>query len=583
MLSRFEVTGEDASRKNLFLIAMLLTSLAIPYCLLAAPLDVALPPHVAAGGEREASLVVSWDVYALAVMGLLTMVWLLVPLSVCLREAIRRRALSPERTAPANPEGPSQEDRWLTAEGLLFRLMTIVVVLVGISGIVFRLYQFGLLRPELPNDWLALDRSAHLLGGISPIVPVICLGAAIFWWGYLELKRLQAYPLLRRGTNLISLKGISMPGDFPWKRVIPRLNARFRLCVDLLEYPVTALISKNLPLAGLVLSAVAGLVVFVWGVVWPRFIPTAEGARFDILVLIAFMGYLLLLLYSQVRYLWLWRSLFQLFRQISLLPMADAFDQIPPRVAAKFGRFLRTSLHDDMDLEIPLQQCRLVMGWSASPGETQLPIREALRATVAARTPESDAERFEIVSEACVTPVIELAWPRRSLDRAYGGSLAADGKQSPQSAEAANEEIDPVTSHWLALAEQLLALRIVYLISQFAHPLRSMSAQLIYGPILLLLAVAWYPFHPLKLMSIVIWAFILAGALATLVVLVQVERSDFVSRVARKAPNSFKLDQTQISNLLPYAVPMVGFVLTAFPSLSYWLGSLLEPIGRAVK
>ena len=27
----------------------------------------------------------------------------------------------------------------------------------------------------------------------------------------------------------------------------------------------------------------------------------------------------------------------------------------------------------------------------------------------------------------------------------------------------------------------------------------------------------------------------------------------------------------------------VGFVLTAFPSLGYWLGSLLEPIGRAVK
>ena len=133
------------------------------------------------------------------------------------------------------------------------------------------------MRPELPNDWLALDRSAHLLGGISPIVPVTCLGAAIFWWAYLELKRLQSYPLLRRGADLISLRGISLPGDFPWKRVIPRLNARFRLCVDLLEYPVTILISKNLPLAGLVLSAVVGLVVFVWGVVWPRFIPTPEG------------------------------------------------------------------------------------------------------------------------------------------------------------------------------------------------------------------------------------------------------------------------------------------------------------------
>jgi hypothetical protein len=37
------------------------------------------------------------------------------------------------------------------------------------------------------------------------------------------------------------------------------------------------------------------------------------------------------------------------------------------------------------------------------------------------------------------------------------------------------------------------------------------------------------------------------------------------------------------SNLLPYAVPIAGFVLTAFPSLSYWLGSVIEPIARAVK
>ena len=133
------------------------------------------------------------------------------------------------------------------------------------------------------------------------------------------------------------------------------------------------------------------------------------------------------------------------------------------------------------------------------------------------------------------------------------------------------------------MAEELLALRIVYLVSQFAAPLRSMSAQLIYGPILLLLAVAWYPFHPQRLMSIMIWVFIAGGVLVTLTVLLQIERSDFVSRVSRTAPNAMKVDQTFITNLLPYAVPVVGFILTAFPSLGYWLGSLLEPIGRAVK
>ena len=68
-----------------------------------------------------------------------------------------------------------------------------------------------------------------------------------------------------------------------------------------------------------------------------------------------------------------------------------------------------------------------------------------------------------------------------------------------------------------------MALRIVYFVSQFAAPLHSISSQLIYGPILLLLAVAWYPFHPQRLMAIMIWVFIAAGVLVTLLVLLQVD------------------------------------------------------------
>jgi hypothetical protein len=354
--------------------------------------------------------------------------------------------------------------------------------------------------------------------------------------------------------------------------------------VDLLEYPVTIQLSKNLPVAGLVLSAATGVVVLVWRVVWPRFIATPEGLGFDLLVLIGFMCYLLLLLYSQVRYLWLLRSLLRLFRQVSLLPMAGAFDRIPPRVAARFGRFLRTSLHDDMDLEIPLQQCRLVLGEGAEADDTPLPLRDALRERVASRPRSSEQETFEVVSAACVRPVVDLAWPRRTLEEAYGGSVTGEaGKPASTASSDEADGLEPESLRWLDLAEELLALRVVYLVSQFAAPLRSISAQLIYGPILLLLAVAWYPFHPQHLMTIMIWVFIAGGVIVTLTALFQIERNDFVSRVSRTVPNAMRVDQTFITNLLPYAVPVVGFVLTAFPSLGYWLGSLLEPIGRAVK
>jgi hypothetical protein len=256
-------------------------------------------------------------------------------------------------------------------------------------------------------------------------------------------------------------------------------------------------------------------------------------------------------------------------------------------VAAKVGRFLRASIRDDSDLEVPLQQCRLLIDRGEALGGTAPAVQEALRVMVAGQDSRSELERFEIASDACVRPVLELAWPRRSVEAAYGDSIGGAPTPAPPAAgpveDTALEDLDPAMAHWLAAAEDLLALRIVYVVSQFAGPLRSMSAQLINGPLLLLLAVAWYPFHPLQLLTIVIWAFILGGVLATLMVLIQIERSQFVSKVARTAPNSFRLDQTFITNLLPYAVPVVGFVLTAFPSLGYWIGSLLGPIDRAVK
>ncbi len=164
LLSRFEVSNEEISRKKLFLITVLLVSLAIPYCLLASPLDVTLPPLVATEVGRDASLVVSWDVYALAALGVLMMVWLLVPLAVCFREAFRGWRMGSLFVAFAKTmtqaNNGKQADQWLRAESLLYRFMTVVAVLAGVASILVRLYEFAIMRPELPNDWLALDRSA---------------------------------------------------------------------------------------------------------------------------------------------------------------------------------------------------------------------------------------------------------------------------------------------------------------------------------------------------------------------------------------------------------------------------------------
>src|SRR5207248_8990307 len=124
MLNRFVVRSPDRPRKTLFLTVMLVVALAVPYSFLVSPLDVVLPPVVSPDGERDAVLLVSGDVYLMAGLGVATLVWFLLPLGLCLREVFRKQGASTPRKAE-EPSSQKQADRWLTAESLVYRFMTL--------------------------------------------------------------------------------------------------------------------------------------------------------------------------------------------------------------------------------------------------------------------------------------------------------------------------------------------------------------------------------------------------------------------------------------------------------------------------
>ena len=445
-----------------------------------------------------------------------------------------------------------------------------------------------MMRPEMPNDWLALDRSRPPAGG-HLADRAGCLSGR----GHLLVDATSsssgstATRSCTGEADLISLEGASLRRTSHGERVIPRLNARFRLCVDLLEYPVTILISKNLPLAGLVVSAAAGLVIFVWGVVWPRFIPTPEGMRFDLLVVVgrscatcsccctprcATSGSGDRCFASSARSRscpWPVRS-------------TGSLRGWPPSSADSSGPRSTTTC----DLEIPLQQCRLVLDQGEPAGDGPQPLQKPCVTTVAPGLTGRSRSPSRSSSDACVRPVVELAGPAGRSRRPTAARSAGEAGQAPAAEPRRPPRpagLDPATLRWLAMAEDLLALRIVYLVSQFAAPLRSMSAQLIYGPILLLLAVAWYPFHPQRLMSIMIWVFIAGGVLVTLVG----PHPDRAQRLRQPGlPDRPQRDQAR-SDLLHQPAPLRRArrrLRADRISLARLLARLAaEPIGRAVK
>ena len=496
LLRRFEVSGPDLSRKNLFLIAMLAGALAVPYCLLAAPLDVALPPLVAPGrrARRPAGSSAgtstpwrSWPCWRC--------VWILVPLGVCLRGVFRAGA--------TNSQGPAGRAGGPEPSGSLADGRERPLPVADASRPCSR----GSLSSSggsTGSPWCG--RSCPTTGwpsigvptcweGSRPIVPVACLGAAIFWWAYLELKRLHAYPLLRRRTDLITLerdlpaRGVPVEASHPQAECpVPpvRRPARVSGHDPDLEEPAPGRAGRLGGRRAGRLRLGGGLASIHPHARGPGVRPAGRGRVHELPALAALLP--------------------------GPLPVALEIvaPPLPPDLPPAHGRGVRPDpppggrqvrpvppdlaprRHGPRD-PAPAVPPRARAGRrhrarpAAAPGgpprggRARLRDRRSRKPSRSSRTPAS--ARWS----SWPGPAARWRRPTAARSPARRGSPAA----SPSTGEAGG--LDPATLRWLAMAEELLALRIVYLVSQFAAPLRSMSAQLIYGPILLLLAVAWYP------------------------------------------------------------------------------------------
>ncbi|MGE3821501.1 MAG: hypothetical protein AB7I30_18985, partial [Isosphaeraceae bacterium] len=138
-------------------------------------------------------------------------------------------------------------------------------------------------------------------------------------------------------------------------------------------------------------------------------------------------------------------------------------------------------------------------------------------------------------------------------------------------------------TEWLNRAEELFLIHIILHLKRFAPIVRGLTSFLILGPVLMLAAVTFYPFHPQRILTLLVWVQVLAAAAVAAWVFIQLDRDPFVSRVSRTTPNAINLDVAFLKTIGPLSLPVIGLVLTAFPSLAFWIQGLLEPLGRVMK
>jgi hypothetical protein len=136
---------------------------------------------------------------------------------------------------------------------------------------------------------------------------------------------------------------------------------------------------------------------------------------------------------------------------------------------------------------------------------------------------------------------------------------------------------------WLRLAEDFVATQIVAFLGEVFAQLRGLLTFVTASLLLLLFAVSSYPFRPQRLMTLYLWSVTLAVALGSLVIFVQMNRNDLLSRIAGTEPRRLTFDRGFLLNVGTYAViPILGLLATVVPGVG-GLSSALQGVLRVFR
>jgi hypothetical protein len=440
--------------------------------------------------------------------------------------------------------------------------LAIIVCLLGVSAAF--LDRFWTVS-DRAHRALFFARAVDLASGVSPLVPLFLMCAAASAGAYFQLERRD---LARRSR---------VPSPFPSdaERVFdPLTDQDRRLKVELT--PGRFWRRHRLELTALF----AGLAV-IGSTLWRHSLPTVEGAGWDALFGVGFMGLYVFVALTVFQMIALWGQTKALLGTMARMPLMRVFSRLPARVAGVITRHLYSRSAQPLMLEITVHQLRTAA--DAVAADPAAP--EGLRALVpAAADAERQLDAFvnpvrgkpgnpvvevalrELLSDAAAKGLAALAprWAGLTTDEAFGAApgVAAAG--------------EPV---WVPRVEELVATQVVNYLAQFFIQLRSLMLAVMVCSSLLLVAATSYPFHPERLLLVFLLGLVGAGVASVAYIFLDMSRDEAVSRIA-KSNGRFSLDSGFLGSFMTYVVPTLGILVAQLSGSFRWA---LEPILRVVK
>ncbi len=464
----------------------------------------------------------------------------------------------------------------LVYAGVVFLLTRLVhgwrraaAIALGLSGpvlLAFAMHELWLF-PEGANFFYR--RAGTFGSGLSPLLSLALLAAAVFAWSIVELKRRQLivvhdlrWPL--RGSRDPELAAAASRSERLRSALLAHLpGAGFWLGLGLFFLlPLKRLCRAIQPIA----ETKAYGVFFVGAVMLVFLLAALSFYRFFR------TWYLLERLLEPLGHSWLLPALSRTSDVIDWKPL-KSFGLRMPRI--KMTLTVAHQLRTLARLGLLGPDGAVLGGGGGGSGETPGVIDEDVERSLQADVKDDIVALGRIRRD--LRPWLDrctalTGWLHRSGGAGDPLPKDKDGKPVLREREVEMREI-----------ETFLALRTAaWLRYVFAHLRYALASATICG-LLLLVAVSCYAFQPKRFLSLGIWGGLLLASLMALRAFMHMDRNGVLSAIGGTDAGKVTLDHTFFSNLFTYfGIPVMGVLLTQFPSIGHLFGDWLEPLLRIV-
>ena len=614
--------GRPASATETLYLALFVLSLSATYLPFSVAVDArrivaSVDPY--AGGLSIAM----WGVLFLSAIVLLSGLFLLLNgiagLVLASRPAIQRatgdamqRARTPERSVPTTTVSAAASARRSFRERVVAELRTMrsmpllnagtieavgvdeldeypqqttryelpAVRLVGLAGIVIACMLF--IGSSLAYTWhlvwmsrhggieatFSMYRALHITSGVSPLLPLVLLGAGVAIWTWWQLQQVRQFDSTDHFENGVRALAHADLAAALWRRA-------YRAMVDARRG--LSWIAPGFGVIGILL--VLGLMCWF---VASRRIPslelladTADGADrwFDLALWIGIASLLLSTSWAIYRLAFAWNGMERFLDIVGGSPLACAFARLPLDVArltdVGFLGFRRDERNDSLYAEEQWLTARAdVKAATASVQATAQGLGVVLCACVTKASSEPRGER----SVRCALETLREAW---ELARTRPDPV----KEVPIEPDAG----DASQVRAMRSLEEYVACEIVLYVDQYLQNLRRLCFFLFAALLILVTVSAQYPYEPHTVVSLSAVILLVMSVVAVFFTMVRMSRNVTLSRISHTESGRVTWNTTFVLNLVTFGVvPLLALVSSEFPEVRAFLFSWAEPMVRAV-